>query len=53
MGVYSFFNQGVDIHAERAFEVPDTAGVKLHDLVTVFLTARAASTTSSTRPAQP
>jgi hypothetical protein len=38
MGVYCFFNQGVDIHAERAFEVPDTAGVKLHDLVTVFLT---------------
>jgi hypothetical protein len=38
MGVYSFFNQGVDIHAERAFEVPDTPGVKLHDLVTVFLT---------------
>jgi hypothetical protein len=37
-GVYSFFNQGVDIHAERAFEVPDTAGVKLHDLVTVYLT---------------
>jgi len=38
LGVYSFFNQGVPIHAERAFEVPDTAGVKLHDLVTVFLT---------------
>jgi hypothetical protein len=38
LGVYSFFNQGVDIHAERAFEVPEAAGVKLHDLVTVFLT---------------
>jgi hypothetical protein len=38
LGVYSFFNQGVPIHAERAFEVPNTAGVKLHDLVTVFLT---------------
>jgi hypothetical protein len=38
MGVYSFFNQGVDIHAQRAFEVPDTAGVKFHDLVTVYLT---------------
>jgi hypothetical protein len=37
-GVYSFFNQGVDIHAERAFEVPDRPGVKLHDLVTVYLT---------------
>jgi len=38
LGVYSFFNQGVPIHAERAFDVPNTAGVKLHDLVTVFLT---------------
>jgi len=38
LGVYSFFNQGLPIRAERAIEVPDTAGVKLHDLVTVFLT---------------
>ena len=38
MGSYSFFNQGVDIFAERAFEVPDTlpAG-SLHDLLTIFL----------------
>jgi hypothetical protein len=37
MGSYSFFNQGVDIHATRAFAVPVTAGVKLHDILTVFL----------------
>ena len=38
MGSYSFFNQGVDIFAERAFEVPTTlpAG-SLRDLLTVFL----------------
>ncbi len=37
MGSYSFFNQGVDIHSARAFEVPVTSGVKLHDILTVFL----------------
>ena len=38
MGSYSFFNQGKDIFAERAFEVPDSlpAG-SLHDLLTIFL----------------
>jgi len=38
MGSYSFFNQGVNIYAERAFEVPATlpAG-SLHDLLTIFL----------------
>jgi hypothetical protein len=38
MGSYSFFNQGVDIFADRAFEVPDTlpAG-SLHNLFTIFL----------------
>jgi hypothetical protein len=56
MGSYSFFNQGVDIFAAHAFEVPTTlpAG-SLHDLLTIFLdahTARAvASCTSSTTPA--
>jgi hypothetical protein len=39
MGVYSFFNQGRDIFAEHAFEVPDTPGVSLHDLLTIFLDA--------------
>jgi hypothetical protein len=38
MGSYSFFNQGVDVFADRAFAVPDTlpAG-SLHDLLTIFL----------------
>ena len=38
MGSYSFFNQGVNIYAANAFEVPTTlpAG-SLHDLLTVFL----------------
>ncbi len=39
MGSYSFFNVGPDIHAERAFEVPVTPGVNLHDILTVFLNA--------------
>ena len=40
MGSYSFFNQGVDIYADRAFEVPRTlpAG-SLNDLLTIFLDA--------------
>jgi hypothetical protein len=38
MGSYSFFNQGVDIHNAMAFQVPQTSGVQLHDLMTVFLT---------------
>ena len=38
MGSYSFFNQGVNIYAERAFEVPATiASSSLHDLLTIFL----------------
>ena len=38
MGSYSFFNQGVNIYAADAFEVPTTlpAG-SLHDLLTIFL----------------
>jgi len=38
MGSYSFFNQGLNIYAERAFEVPATlpAG-SLNDLLTIFL----------------
>ncbi|HEX6552354.1 MAG TPA: adenylyl cyclase [Ktedonobacteraceae bacterium] len=40
MGSYTFFNQGVDIFAAHAFEVPSTlpAG-SLHDLLTIFLDA--------------
>ena len=37
LGSYSFFNVGLDIHAERAFEVPVASGVNLHDILTVFL----------------
>jgi hypothetical protein len=37
MGSYSFFNVGPDIHAARAFAVPVRPGVKLHDILTVFL----------------
>ena len=41
MGSYSFFNQGIDIYADHAFEVPDTlpAG-SLNDLLTIFLDAK-------------
>ena len=40
MGSYCFFNQGVNIYAAHAFEVPTTlpAG-SLHDLLTVFLSS--------------
>jgi hypothetical protein len=37
MGSYSFFNQGVDIFAANAFEVPETPDVRLHNLLTIFL----------------
>jgi hypothetical protein len=37
MGSYCFFNQGVDIHASRAFEAPVGAGVQFHDILTRFL----------------
>ena len=38
MGSYSFFNQGVDIYADNAYEVPNTlAPGSLHNMLTVFL----------------
>ena len=40
LGSYCFFNMGgtnTDIDAARGFEVPDVAGVKLHDILTVSL----------------
>jgi hypothetical protein len=38
MGSYSFFNQGLDIFAAHAFEVPATLPASsLHDLLTIFL----------------
>ncbi len=40
MGSYSFFNQGVDIFAANAFEVPATLpAASLNDLLTIFLDA--------------
>ena len=43
MGSYSFFNQGVDIFAANAFEVPPaslpSSGLSMNDLLTVFLNA--------------
>jgi hypothetical protein len=38
-GSYVFFNVDPTIHAARGFEVPDTAGVRLHDVLTVNLSA--------------
>ncbi|GAA5195683.1 discoidin domain-containing protein [Rugosimonospora acidiphila] len=37
LGVYCFFNQGVDIRADRAIEVPERSGVRFHSLISVFL----------------
>ncbi|MEV4754888.1 adenylyl cyclase [Micromonospora sp. NPDC049559] len=37
LGVYSYFNQGVDIRAARAIEAPRSPRVRFHDMVTVFL----------------
>lgn len=37
MGVYSFFEEGVNIIEDNAITVPNAAGVLLNDLVTVFL----------------
>ena len=40
MGSYSFFNQGVNIYAAHAFEVPTALPASsLHDLLTIFLDA--------------
>ena len=38
MGSYCFFNVDPTIHAARAFEVPVTAGVKLHDILDLSIT---------------
>ena len=36
-GIYSFFNQGVNIVEDNAMTVPNTGGVAIHDTGTVFL----------------
>ncbi|WP_407288579.1 coagulation factor 5/8 type domain-containing protein [Streptomyces sp. BP-8] len=37
LGSYCFFNVNREVAAEHAFEVPDTPGVRFHDMVTVSL----------------
>ncbi|HET6292366.1 MAG TPA: coagulation factor 5/8 type domain-containing protein, partial [Kribbella sp.] len=37
LGSYCFFNANSSVVAERAFEVPNNAGVKFHNMVTVSL----------------
>jgi len=37
LGSYIYTNVNPSLHASNAFEVPDTAGVKMHDLLTVSL----------------
>jgi hypothetical protein len=39
LGSYCFFNVNPTVHATRSFEVPVTAGVTFHDLLTVNLSA--------------
>lgn len=38
LGVYSFFNQGVNIVEDNAMVTPSTSGIAIHDAGTVFLT---------------
>jgi hypothetical protein len=38
LGSYCFFNVDPTIHASHAFEVPVTAGVKLHDILSLSIT---------------
>ena len=38
LGSYAFFNVDPTIHTSRAFEVPVTPGVKLHDILTLSIT---------------
>jgi hypothetical protein len=37
LGVYSFFDQGVDIVQHSAINVPDTPNISITDALTVFL----------------
>ncbi len=37
LGSYCYFNVNPAIVADRGFEVPDTSGVRMHDLLTVSL----------------
>jgi hypothetical protein len=37
LGIYSFFNQGINIIEDNAMTVPNKSGVAIHDVGTVFL----------------
>lgn len=37
LGIYSFFNQGINIIEDNAMTVPDKSGIAIHDVGTVFL----------------
>jgi hypothetical protein len=37
LGSYCYFNVNTSVNAYHAFEVPNTAGVRFHDLLTVSL----------------
>jgi hypothetical protein len=37
LGVYSFFNQGVDIRVESGIQAPNAAGVRFRSMTSVFL----------------
>jgi hypothetical protein len=43
MGSYSFFDLGIQIFADQAFQSPDTPGDQFHDLLTIFLNASGGS----------
>ncbi len=43
MGSYSFFDLGIRIFANQAFQSPDTPGVRFHDIFTIFLNATGGS----------
>ena len=40
IGVYSYFNQGLNIIDDNGIVVPNTTGVIMHDLLTVFLSTQ-------------
>jgi len=43
MGSYSFFDLGIPIFSDQAFQSPNTPGVQFHDLLTIFLNASGGS----------
>jgi hypothetical protein len=37
LGIYSFFNQGINIIEDNAMTVPNTNGIAIHDVGTIWL----------------